>query len=147
MSNYYENVQASLLAFCGTIVDDVIGIAPTIQVIKFDAYAEPGLMPETDLIGPFKMEMTDEEGLITVMCTILISTQEDVNLFRLDKIVGETYSKLRPRKTIPLLDSDTGSALGILNVVPGVTVMPLDQSTNRPFKGIAIAFKSSEVPT
>jgi hypothetical protein len=31
--------------------------------------------------------------------------------------------------------------------VPGVTVMPLDQSTNRPFKGIAVAFKSSEVPS
>lgn len=141
--NYYENLRVSLIAFAKTIADDVQSFAPTIQHIDFDTFAEPNLLPETDLVGPFQFDMSDEGQLISARTMFVVSTVSDLNLFRLNKIVGAAYSKLRPDMSIPLIDASNGSELGRLYIQEGVSVMPLDYSSNRPMKAIAVGLKST----
>lgn len=144
MINYYEALRASLLSFANGIVTDLQGDAPGLQLVDFDTYNSPGLLPETDLFGPYQFEMIDNGQLIEARTMFMASTLSDTNLFRLNKIVGAAYKKLRPDQHIPFIDGETGDGLGRLVIEEGVTVLPLDQSTNRPMKAIAVAFRSSE---
>lgn len=143
VDNYYEDVKASLLVFCRARVAELNpSVSTNLAVEYFDAKADPALMPETDLIGPYQFEMDDDGQLITVRTMILLSTIDDENLFRLDALVGRTYAKLRPDMEIPLIDSGTGVRKGRFYILPGVSVLPLDYSTPRPMKAIALEIKA-----
>lgn len=146
--DYYNDVKASLLVLCNTLVEDLQpSVSANLAVEYFDAKADPGLLPETDLIGPYQFEMDDAGQLITVRTMILTATLDDENLFRLDALVGAVYSRLRPDMKVPLIDSGTGVQKGQFTVMEGVSVLPLDFSTPRPMKAVALELKSDLAST
>lgn len=139
--SYYTDIQNSLIAFCKSKAEQYIadGHSTDIKQIKFDTYGNPSLLPETDLIGPFMTQITDEGKLVYVETMILVSTIQDTNLFRMDEMVDDLYESLRPEKYIPLLNSETGAEIGQFFVSGGTSIMPVEQTAGRPMKAIALS--------
>jgi hypothetical protein len=141
--SYYQDVQNSLLAYCANKAESFDGL----KSIKFDAYGNPTLLPEDDLIGPFQFQITDEGQLMYVEAMLLVSTQNDTNLFRMDEIVDSVYADFRPGKTIPVYKADGSGQCGIFTVSEGTSVLPVEQSTGRPMKAVAVSLKLDHFPS
>lgn len=138
-SKVYADAQASLFAFCRELVSDLSpSVSDDLAVVKFDAYADPQDLPETDLIGPFQFQIDIDEGMLVVSWMLLISTQQDTNLFRLDEMVSHALGRLLPDSRLPLVAGDGSGQKGFMTVMNGGQVMPVDTSANRPMKAIAI---------
>lgn len=138
-SNLYADAQASLFAFCRELIAELNpSVSSTLELVKFDAYADPKELPEKDLIGPFQFQVDVDGSLLTVSWMLLLSTIQDTNLFRLDDMVSHAFQRVQPDKTVPFVAADGSGNKGLLKVMEGVQVMPVDLTANRPMKAIAL---------
>lgn len=118
--------------------------AANLGVFKFDAHAEINSYPETDLIGPGGLTIECDDGLITASLVIGISTMDDENLFRLDALIGQMFRRVKPGSIIPLVDAETGQKYGNLQVMGQLSVLPVELTKIRAFRGIAIHLGSDQ---
>lgn len=138
-TDQYNNVQASLFSFCNTLISSYKpSISDTLSIEKLDAFADPSKLPEHDIVGPMHFQMSVYEGLLEVETMIVFSTVNDRNLFRLDEMIGKTFERLLPGSTIPLVRASDGTKIGQFTLKNGTSVLPVDNSANRPVKAIAI---------
>ena len=141
-NDLYLHAQASLFAILQSLKINLSAISPNLTVFKWDAANDATSLPETDLIGPFKMIVTNEDGLLTVAAQIVVCTLNDPNLFRLDEIINQVFNHFAPNKRLPLVDARTGAPLGILVVSDETTVLPVERANSRPIKSVAIEIRS-----
>jgi len=137
----YENLWASTLKFCNDFANraQANGLSPDIEVYDFDAMGGFEALPETDLIGPADFQVETRKGLFYITTMVGITTENDLNGFRLNKLVAELFNKLLPEQSFPYVDAETGGKIGKMKVMDGTSVLPMARnSKSRPLKMIAV---------
>lgn len=145
MSLLYKDIRASLFKFCAVFIDDMVGglLETKIEPFDFDAHGETQKLPENDLIGVANMVISTEGPLATTVCVFGISTNGDLNLFRMTDLVAEMYERLLPGKQFPLVDAITGVELGKMTVADGTEASFVMRAEQRPLKFIGVTLKCS----
>lgn len=84
MAYSLSSIYKSLIAKIQQIVQDVhaAGISENLQYHAFDSRGDITELPATDLIGLVDWTYAENGGLSTVSTGILLSTRDDVNLFK-----------------------------------------------------------------
>jgi hypothetical protein len=141
MNDPFTDSQASLFTFCKDFASEMklAGVSADLQVFKFDAHVENVEFPETDLIGPSGLSLDIDDSLVTVRTAIGISTLDDMNIFRLDTLLGAMLRKLKPGAILTLLDAQTGQGYGAMKVLGQISVLPVQNDRTRSFKAVALA--------
>lgn len=140
MSNLLSNVQASVMRFC----TDFIDTHPGLVFVNFDAHADETTAPKGDLIGYSALALNLDEKIVEVQVLFGIATQEDMNLFRLNKGMGELLELLKPTSRIKLFDVDSGDSVGWMVIQNGTRLFPIGGTSTRPLQYIQISMLSSE---
>lgn len=137
---HYENFKSSILRFCTQFATDMQaqGLA-SMMPINFDAHADINELPESDLIGPKEFGVETDQGTFVISTMIGVSTLNDTNLFRLDKIIDQLFKRLMPDEMIPLVNAETGAQMGWMKAMNGTAVLPVVQTKTRPLKFVAVS--------
>ena len=141
ITDYYLNFLASVQKFCNQSCQDVIleGFSADAEIFDFDGFAEVESFPEKDLIGTAEYALEKDNGTYVVSILIGVSTYNDNNLIRMNKIVNRIYQKLdQGTARINIVDHEDGTPAGLFTVRNGLSVMPVARTKNRPFKFIAV---------
>lgn len=133
MASTAESISASVLAFARAF-----GLSRSLVIFDFDAHATLEELPENDLIGIMEFSLGSDTGMLTTETMIVISTNDDLNLGRLRKFIGELFDQLQPGATFSVVDADSGIAIGNLKIMDGTQILPVARSRTRPFQAIAI---------
>jgi hypothetical protein len=143
MNNIYESVQSSLYKvlkdFGAAQVTAGVLTAPPTQY-NFDAFSQQNTLPAGDLIGLYSFSLKVDTELATVTCMVAYATDNDLNLFRLNKVVGNLLKKFLPNQRIAIYDSEAvsppGPVVAYLETAAGTDVSPVYQAQQRPMKMI-----------
>lgn len=136
MSNRYDEIYDDL---CVTMqkyaVDKIavlLGANPNLQYFDWDTVSEANEMPDTDLLGPAGIGMTDEGKFFHVLFSFGVAVKDDPNLFRLRKIASSVYADFRPETVLPVYRHADGLPVSWMQVTPPVTVSPIVRAASRP---------------
>ncbi|KGM36131.1 hypothetical protein [Inquilinus limosus] len=136
MTDLYESAQASVLNICKNFATETGG---GMAVFKFDAHAETNSWPNNDVIGPAEFQVEVNVGILEIETLIGISTLNDTNIVRLDKLISRLFTKLQPDKMFPFLDAGNGAPMGMMKVKSPVVVLPVARTETRPVKFIGLS--------
>lgn len=141
--NLYRDLHASLLRFCSDFAYQFLDFRPTF--VNFDAQADEGSLPKSDIVGPLALSFELDEHLLIGTVNIGYSTWDDMNLFRLVERVDMLVELLKPGGRIAVYDStgEVTSSKGALVIQNGTRVMPVVPGETRPIQFIAIQFTST----
>lgn len=140
MSNLLSNIQVSVMRFCADFIDT----HPELTFVNFDAHADDTTAPPGDLMGYSALSLNIDERVVDVQALFGISTQSDMNLFRLNKGMGELLELLKPTCRIKLFDADSGDSVGWMVIQNGTRLFPIGGTSVRPLQYIQISMLSSE---
>ena len=140
MSNLLSNIQVSVMRFC----TDFIEAHPELTFVNFDAHADESTAPPGDLLGYSALALNIDERIVEVQVLFGISTQSDMNLFRLNKGMGELLELLMPTRRINLFDADSGDSVGWMVIQNGTRLFPIGGTSARPLQYIQIMMLASE---
>ena len=141
-STLWEDVRSSIFNFCGAFAGKLHGEGvATLDIFVFDAYAENLKLPETDLIGPWQLSADLDGPMVTVRGHVGLSTLNDTNLFRLEKVSGRLFEEFLPGSLIPLYDAQSGVVTGNLVVAEGTSMSPVAEAQQRPLKFVSFVLK------
>jgi hypothetical protein len=136
----FNDIQASLFAFCRKFSDDMRAASiADLAIFKYDAFAEVSEFPEQDIIGVAHFTLDVNDGLVEVTGVIGVSTFNDENTFRLDQLIGQLLGRLKPGTLITVVDAATNQPYGKIKLKGNLKVLPVELTSIRPLRGIAIA--------
>lgn len=131
------SVWGSLVAFSRTIIDEGQTVYPdaNIEFLDWDAHANIHELPETDLIGPMSLSITElSPQMFEVSFAIAVSSYGEENLFRMRHYLSKTFESMRALKQIPIFDSETAIKQGYLILTDGTLLAPMTRAETRPFQ-------------
>lgn len=139
-----ENLHSSITVFIQSIIEDrkVAHPGVPIEFVDWEAHANIHELPDTDLIGPTALALTeDEPQFFSGSTTIGVSTfSSDKNLFRLRNFVGRVFNQIRPGSKIPLYDQEACVQIGWIHVVGGTAMLPMTRADARPLQFVQCNF-------
>lgn len=139
--NVYENAWASVLKFSNDFAArmKLQGHSADLEVFDFDAFGGVDELPEKDLVGPAEFQFETSGGLFTITMMIGVSTNNDKNGFRVNKLAAELFNALLPNRLFPYVDASTGAPVGKMKVKDGTAVLAMARdSKSRPLKFVAV---------
>lgn len=143
MDNMYQNFQASLFRYCKEFADEMKDKGDAdLQVFKFDAHADLNKVPEQDVIGLMEYAIETDDGTHVVTTMIALSTINDTNILRLDRLISTLYDRLQVGATIYVYDFETNVKVGMLKVMNGTAILPVLNTETRPVKAVAVLLGS-----
>lgn len=132
------SVWGSIVNFSNAIVADMRIRYPDtkIEFIDWEAHANIHELPDTDLIGPTAITITEmSEQVLEVSFAIAVSSYEtDKNLFRMRAYLAEAFERMRAGKQLMIYDSETAAKLGYLVITPGTIMAPMSRAETRPWQ-------------
>jgi hypothetical protein len=140
----YENFHASIQALVSNIASDAYVDLPRnnhaqFEIIDFDAiHEENSIVTKPDLLGIAEFGLEEDEGNHIAQFQIGVSTIDDLNLFRMRKIISVFYERMRVNATFPLVHHETGVNLGLMKVMNGTSVFPLVRTHLRHYRFIQV---------
>lgn len=136
--NYYRDFQASLFKFCTQMAVDMKNLSIVdAKIFKWDAHADIEVLPDQDLLGPMEFSMVGNEGTYIITSMVAMSTRDDTNLDRLDKMLNYVHDKIQPDNTFPIVDALSGAPRGVMKFMDGVGILPVLNTRIRPVKAIS----------
>lgn len=140
-----EDFRSSMVRFCSNFASEMkaAGVAD-LQVVDFDAHADMDSLPSSDIIGPSGFSLTSDEGNHEIDCRFGISTFEDVNNFRLYRMLNRLYKLLEPDSMIPIYDAETGQQLGVAKLMNGTRLLGVAKTKLRPLAFIQTSMVTPE---
>ena len=149
INDYFNDFQASIFAFLKSVRADWTsqGLTQDMDIVKFDAHADLTRLPHKDLVGPLELSIESDDSLQQASVMLGVSTHEDHNIVRLDKMTGDLYWRVRPSETFPLLKASDGSTYGMIKVMNGTRVMPVLNTDTRAVRTIGVRLAADTVPT
>lgn len=133
MANTYEHLEASLLNFCqrfGEAMQIQLVTDQPLEPYNFENMGSENELPQHDLVGISNLSIEMDEHLLELELLIGISTYDDLNNFRLRKLVGYLFEELKPTKNLPIIHAETGEPLNASMVVMnGTKMMPVSGAT------------------
>lgn len=141
--NPYSDGKASLLKYVGDILLAYPFYAelgrPQPSLVDFDALGDETELPENDLYGLSDYSLINETGMHAMSAAVIISTKQDLNLFRLRELTNLMYMALVPTKIIPMWDAEVGERIGTITLQNGTHAQPLVKTKLRAYQNITIA--------
>lgn len=132
------SVWASLVNFSRGIIAEEKAKYPQVPIefIDWEAHANIHELPDTDLIGPTALTITEHSPqMFEVNFSIAVSSYEtDKNLFRLRDYLSTAFEKLRPLEQIKIYDSATAQEVGYLIMANGTFMAPMSRAETRPWQ-------------
>ena len=149
MNDYFNDFQASIFAllYQKALNWKASGVLQGFEMFKFDAHATLEEIPKVDVLGPMELSVESDHNLQTAQCLLAISTYDDHNIIRLDRMTGDLYAAMRPDTRIPLVDAITGNRKGSLVVMNGTSIMPILNTDTRAVRTIGVTLGADAVPT
>lgn len=146
MSRYdeiYDDVVASLQKYC---VDKATALG--VEYLDWDMVSEVHELPDTDLLGPAGIGMTESSsGIFELVFGIGIASVNDPNLSRLRRAASQVFADFRIGKTIPIYRNETAQPIGWAVIEAGTSVTPISKSGSRPRQFVqAIALLDPSAP-
>ena len=120
------------------------GVETDAQSFDFDAHVDMNEFPETDLVGPSNYTFTWDDGLIEVQASIGISTINDEGMFRHHEMVDHLMQRLKPGKTMTIVDARTNQPVDILVTGSPLTASAMAKTDIRGLQFIIAEFHSAE---
>lgn len=141
----YLDYKYSLIRFVNTMISDIIskGITDSLVFVDLDAHADLGEMPETDCLTISGVSATFDEKFIDGLFNIGVTTFDDKEKVRHDKIISYVAGHTLPMETIPLISSDDGSKIGVLTVYDDTEVTPFMKSNVRALQYVLVTVHSN----
>lgn len=146
MLNVYENIWASLIVLTREIIAEARSknSGADIRLFDWEASAMVTELPDTDLMGPTALTITEvEPEIFEVTFAIASSTySQDASLFRQRSLINTTFERLRyENKVISVFKATTGVEDTVLKLTSGTMVAPMSYTKTRPFQYVqAVAF-------
>ena len=141
--NLFNSVNSSVFGLCADFAaamatkfpDD-----PGLSVYNFDAFSEQPGLPSGDLVGVHGFTLDTSGKLATFKALFGIATDNDENLFRLNRLTGELFQLLLPdtRHSVWDADQSTRVEIGKWVVMDGTSASPLFSAMLRPVKLISV---------
>jgi hypothetical protein len=136
MSRYeeiYDDAVASFQKYCVDKVAALLSVSPGLQYLDWDSVSEVHELPDTDLLGPSGLGITEESSdMFQLVVGIGVCTVNDTNLMRLRKMASNVFADFRPTKTIPIYRRETASLVSWAVVEGGTSISPIVRSGSRP---------------
>lgn len=138
-----EVVWASIVRACNDLIDEIRAdpaYMSDLQFIDWENVVNEDELPNVDLLGPTSLGVFEESpNMISVSFSIAGSTYgEKKNLFRHRKLMGKIFERVRVLNKISLLHPTTGTPMGYLTVLDGMTLSPMTRSKLRPFQFVHV---------
>lgn len=133
--NEVLNGQASLLAYANSLAS----LWPDTESIDFDAIADIGSLPESDLVGLRSFSLnsgSDYKPVVTASGMMIVMTYNDAGNTRLIDRLNTMFNQMKPEKIIPLYDYKTSEVIGEMKFFGVTRLMPLERNGNRAIQGI-----------
>lgn len=141
MSNAYQDINRSLLAYCNNFL--IRHDIKDVDIFDFDAHAVEQELPDQDLIGIGEYSIENQTDKYHVTCMFIVCTKaDDTQLKRLRNLVGSLFAELRPQNSgepFKIVD-EAGLKRGYMTVMDNVLVGPVGSNKTRPVQAIAVAF-------
>jgi hypothetical protein len=132
------SVWGSLVNFSNVLIADMRSQYTDIPIefIDWEAHANIHELPDTDLIGPTALTITEVSPQIMEISFAIAASSfaSDKNLFRMRSYITEAYERLRVGKQIDIYNSDTAQKLGYLKLVDGTLLAPMSRAETRPWQ-------------
>lgn len=143
----YLNSLHSMFAFCKTFSQDMIsgGYSSNLEVFNFDAHADLTSLPTNDLVGLAEFGLVVQEKNFSIQTMVGISTLDDENLFRLERLVDQLVYRIQPETFVKYYDVTSGLVVGNLKVMPGLEVFPIVKTDIRPLKFVAVELGADQI--
>ena len=141
----YLDVKASITRFANVMIEEILkeGLSNQVNFVDLDAHADLGEMPETDCITTSGVSATFDEKFVTASFNIGVTTFDDKEKVRHDKMISYINGKVLPMETIPLVSSDDGTRVGWLIVNEDTEVTPYIKSNVRALQYVLVTVTSN----
>lgn len=142
MSNVYEDVWASLTVFVNQRITALKADEPTLDLRYIDwESSNIDELPDSDLIGPTAVTIEEEsQEQIGITFAVGVSTYtNDMNLFRLRRIVGSVFEEMRPEKKIDFYNAGLAVQRSKLVILGGTMIAPMSRMNVRPWQFVQAA--------
>lgn len=141
----WRDFKASLFHFCKLVSDQLAidGVAQ-LEVFNFDAHADINDLPNSDVIGVAELQLENDLETQELTCMIGVSTLNDTNLLRMDRIVDFVYANLAPGQMLQVVSANNGSPIGWMKVKRGTAVFAVSKTKVRPLQFIAVALGTDQ---
>jgi len=145
--DFFNDFQASLFAICVKKVNDwkTVGLSSNIQTFKWDAHVDQTELPPSDLLGLMDLTVTSDHEMLKSAVMFTISTLQDVNNDRMDKMVGDLFMDFQAGTYYPLLRASDGSVYSKFTVMNGTQVMPVMSTDVRAARSISVSLAAESV--
>ena len=135
----YLSIKASISNWIYGIGQE---LTPTVEVFDFDSTGDEEDIPQQDHLGPIEMYVTAEGTLGEVGFKVAASTYNDPQIQRLNEAINKVINRTAGRVvTIPILQHDTGTPIGMLASDGGFMASPVVRlNKTRPFQTVSLVF-------
>lgn len=140
--NEYQDTHSSLLRFAKDFSDELQNFGFDFATENLDAFAEPKLWPEGDLLGIKEFTFTVDDQFIQISAMLIVSTQQDKNHFKLAKVLNLGLNHLLPGKLLDVFDANSGAKRGWMVVQNGTEVAAPIESDTRSMQPIIFSLLS-----
>lgn len=134
----YENLCITMMRYANNKVAELKADLPTLGYFDWDTVSEAQELPDHDLFGPAGMGFTDEGKFYEVVLAFGASTKDDLNLFRLRKMMSKVVRDFRPEANFDIYRHETGQPVSWMVIKPPVTISPITRSATRPLQFIQL---------
>lgn len=135
-------IETSLLAHCKALAQAInADLGYNFKMEYFEGYTYDEVLPQQDIIGPWKLELEVDEKIVSGTFLITLSTLNDSGCFRLRNAISLVFDDLKPMREIPLFQPDGTPLQGSLVILTGGSMLPMEEGLSRPAKTLALPFK------
>jgi hypothetical protein len=139
--DFYNDVVQSLMKFCKDIAEEAQqdGLSNTLRLHDWEAHAVEPELPEGDLIGPGAIGVEiGADKIVTVQFAVGISSEMDVSMFRLRKIISRVFSRLQPETRLKLYSHAAAEPRSWMVVTAPVHAEPVTRSEQRVYQFVSV---------
>lgn len=136
------NLRFSVIKF----VQDFIAINnPGAVFCDFDApeYSDETKLPSSDIVGIRGFSWSDDDGLAVVTVMFVVSTYNDLNLFRQTEVTAHLADLLMPGGKVEVVDT-VNNPIGWMVARSGTDIMPMVPGTVRTLQPIGVTFDTNQ---
>lgn len=145
-TDLYLDVRSSVIRFINQKIAYFIesGFIEGAVYVDLDAHADLAEMPDVDCICLQGFQASLDEKFITIGFNIGVSTFNDAEKVKHNRLVSELLGSLAPTETIPLVTHDKGEEIGSLIINEDTEVAPFAKTNVRSIQFILVTALSTE---
>lgn len=145
-TDLYLDAKSSVIRFINQKIAEFIqkGITEGAVYIDLDAHADLAEMPATDCICLQGFQASLDEKFITIGFNVGVSTFNDTENVRHNKMVSELLGSLAPTECFDLVTHEKGDKVGALIVNEDTEVAPFAKTNVRSVQFILVTALSTE---